>query len=393
MTSKTFIIFIICFVCSFIGTRSYITYFTPPPPVELHVYMDTATGPAFLQMIDFIKRPKTKKIIAWYFFQEISSRINLESFNAIEINYYQTSFRKRLDMLLNQTLKEINQALTENPNTRLVFHTNVYYAGYLLNPLLEHLNKTKVKHIYLYEDGYGNTAGSKKLLYTDFNPLKIPDNIWNETYAFYMHQRYPTTYNIAFAKDIFQDPQLQNLTNFIGPYIKNVDFNEIIKNLTLDEKQVLANLVGFPQQKWHEKFKNCSRPNVILLGPHPQNETEQKRQIKLFSDILSNTDYCWFFKPHPSPFAQNFTNELKKRFPKLEIIDASIPAEIFLLTDTMPDFIAGYSSSVFYAMPKEKILFYISRPHDTYLDLLLKKEIVSAEKIIYLNDPEHQNIR
>lgn len=344
-------------------------------------------------MTDFIKRPKTKKIIAWYFFQKISSRINLDSFNAIEINYYQTSFRKRLDMLLSQTQKEINQALKENPNAQLVFHTNVYYAGYLLNPLLEHLDKTKVKHIYLYEDGYGNTAGSKKLLYTDFNPIKKPNNIWNETYAFYMHQRYPTTYNVAFAKDIFQDQQLQNLTNFIGPYIKNVDFDEIVKNLTLDEKQVLASLVGFPQLKWHEKFKNCSRPSVILLGPYPQNETQQKRQIKLFSDILSNTDYCWFFKPHPSPFAQSFTNELKKRFPKLEIIDASIPAEIFLLTDTMPDFIAGYSSSVFYAMPKEKILFYISRPRDTYLDLLLKKGIVSAEKIIYLNDPEHQNIR
>ena len=48
----------------------------------------------------------------------------------------------------------------------------------------------------------------------------------------------------------------------------------------------------------------------------------------------------------------------------------------------MPDTVSGYTSSIFFSVPKERIKYYITSEWDGYLNFLKELNIVTDEQVV-----------
>lgn len=355
----------------------------------IHVFFEVyATTPELMEAIAFVQLPPEKmKIIGWHRFPKRGKKIDLRKLNTIEFD-----IPPREGLYLDQPKKFTNfikKVYQIKPNAYFVFYSNMSQIKNQLFPILREIPRDRVREIHLYEDGLGYGIGSmykhqnRKNIIT--NPLKYisifdkylkkEENVFYAEYYNLLQIFYPTIYHFLGADQIKKRPEYQNFVKKIGKKnIKDINFEKIRSQLSPAQKSLLFALLDFDYNYWKKLMKN-KKTVVFTTGFVFGNKNEIQAQINILRELrqgklknlLSPNSYIWFYKPHPSFSSEKETPLLiKKEFPDMIEIPARIPFEVFIIADLTPDYVFGYSSSLFYALPQKNILGIITRPNKSY---------------------------
>ncbi len=383
---KTFVLTV--FTVLFVG----LFFYTPAPrqikKIKLF-YESYATAPALWESIELIKSFSNNDEFKLFFFHRFPNRrklFNLNKLNAMELdlNTKEGYFPYTASTFINAAL-EIAQ---KYPKAEVEVYSNINQTYFFLYPIMNVLGK-RITHVHLYEDGEGNVcdneynAWSSLDFWKNFTLKHIGPKYYD--FALYSDQAYvwkvtisklvPTTYHLAQADHILNDKNMQNYVNFIGAEnIKNIDLKHEANRLTPYEKKMLTRFFEINTNQL--KRKNNKKTLLLTAGYFFDKEAALQREIDTFK-TLKNAPYTIILKCHPSGSAQKECAKLKAAFPHWQNVQSNIPVEAFFLTDHEPDYVGGFSSSVYFVIPPEKILYVWG---DVYVNKLFKLGIITPQQ-------------
>lgn len=179
-------------------------------PRKIHIFIDFATMPTLLQMIEFIKLPSQDiKIIAW---DRYKNRLPLTKgiqSNVIEWNV--PPFQKN-DAFIE---KELQKMLASFVNPEFYLYLNYKHVGWSGNVILKSVPFVKIKGIHLFEDGMGTymksignkTASSDKIFQEVLQSIKNyvraerqGKSIYYSNWLHILPSLYPTYLHVAWHK-------------------------------------------------------------------------------------------------------------------------------------------------------------------------------------------------
>ncbi len=352
---------------------------------EVHVFFEVyATNPAVQQQIFFAAMPEnTKKIVAWHRFPERSKTIDFQKYNALEINIpaKEGQYGKNVAQFQEKILK----IAEENPRFDFVFHSNLFHSVRVLLPLLQRLPKDRIKQLVLYEDGPCSVAMTLVRNETAFHfheedltdlkkLLAGEEGKWKPQYDFALARFYPVVYRLG-CEDLLKK-EFFSLIRQSGRYIQFADLKKDAARLTAKQKQIFWRLAGFDEKKWHLVLGG--KKVALFAGGFLLKKTDRRedlfRAALFMKEQLAKDDeeILFVYKPHPSYGAKGDNDFAKERLSDWVFLPAQLPFEVLLTADLEPDFVAGYSSSVFYSVSPEKVMFMIERNvKDIYKKTLL----------------------
>lgn len=359
----------------------------------IHIFYEgLATMPAFLGMIDMVALPADElKIFAFHRFTQRSDLLDLKKINAIEIPV--TAKEGYVIINGHKFVNEVLKILDKNPQSPVIIYTNMNNHRYLFDILLPKIDKNRIKHLHLYEDGLGELLtyanNFQKMTITDEDGKLLEDFYYgsNEKLPEYpkhsFHKAFPVTYYFFGVNEVKKDPAYAHFLNQMKEAeLKDINFHEIRKNLTSNQKQMLYSLLNFDYQYYRNLFSEKAVfmyfGGFYLGGSHKIYHAEIN-YLKKLQEIFPK-DY-FLYKQHPS-FSTFDRQKRKDSFKGVEFVNPQLPYEIFIIADLEPSRVAGYSSSLFYTLKDEQIISYF--PHGGY-ERVLKKRI-SPSKSLSLND-------
>ena len=392
-----------------------IYHYLPIQKKEIHIFFENyATAPALSHMVEFSKLDKnTRKIIGWNRFPNRAQLFDLKAYNTVEIPMQKDPRRARENLFAFATI--IFDEINKNPSANLVLHSSFDKVASVLKPLLTVVPKQRIKEIHLYEDGYGDVfkwtddilnqeEQYSKNLKTETETLLNSSmrKAWHIRHVFGLRELYPVTYhflNASKMKDIERFSKLNELLKDAN--VKDINFDNLSKTLTDEQKQIVYQLSGFN----YEYFKNLmsdKKSIMFVTGFYFNDNRYIDAEMKVLSLIRENKltnfnienpqDYVWLFKPHPATNDVYNEKELQEKFPNIVEVPSSIPFEIFILADLKPTLTAGFSSSLFFSLNENDVLFYAKRPKyntsplsrldDHYLASLIKDKLIRNDQVI-----------
>ena len=384
---KKYIVLPFAFICVIVlalyGRSFY--YWLPIKKPEIHIFFEGfATAPEFSQMIEFAKLPKeTKKIIAWHRFPNRKNVIDLDTYNTIEVDL--PTEEGNIDEKLQAVSNIVKKIADENPASVLVFHTSFDKVQRTLKPFLNMFPKNRVKHIHLYEDGYGDifkwtdkilkakTFYKPNLKQQTLNLLNSNNNRdWKIAHVFGLRYHYNVSYHFLNINKIKHDKRFQKIFSSIkNADLREINFNTLSNTLSEEQNQLIYRLSGFDYDTFAPLIKN-KKTIVFVMGYHFGNPdyiaAEQTILHKLKNNQLENfpfedsKNYTWFYKAHPSLNAKIDKEKFEHQFPDMIEIPAQVPFEVLILAGLKPSLTAGFSSSLFFSLQPQDVLLYIKRP-------------------------------
>ncbi len=356
----------------------------------IHIYIDYATMPALLQMADLVNQPiEDKKFLFFRRFPDLSQRIDLTQYNAVQIDLPTSEYANiHTNIAIQEAISTIYAA---HMNAQYIIHSNLWWNEVLI-PILKIIPKEKIKHLHLYEDGISNIIYSRKKDTLAINPEKIDyksdllsilsdEKEYNRQYNFAFHLLYPTTYYFSFIEYAKQHPEFDTFMSFLsGATLQEIDWYRLANSLTKEQKETIYHLTDFDINLYKEQIKNKQTDFFLLRGAFSSNEEQIKTTVHLFKNQDKNR--LLVLKEHPSLFSRQIAKNIQHNIPNSIIFPKHIPFEVLILADLMPDTVSGYTSSAFFAVPAEKIKYFITTDTDYYLPFLKELNIVSDEKII-----------
>lgn len=330
----------------------------------VHIYTDIASIPSFLQMVDFIKVPRQdKKYIAWRRFPDRAKLFDLGDFNAEEINLpADENTHKKIRAIIESALSEI---VKQNPKAQFIIHGNLRHPFDTLGPALKHIPPKQIKEIHLYEDGLGNLNDIwRRYAISEYNWTnacvqrikafqKGKTNSLRFQNVFCLYKLYPTIYHISLIDMLKKENDFKKFFENLSERIVEIDFRKIAKELSPSEKELLYTMVDFNKKQYQELTKGKRTIYYMLAWIRHLNNLlfvdifNELKKNKL-KNLLDNPDTVLFFKAHPSSSAKDVTDELLKNNKNAVIFPKNIPFEILIIADLTPDYILGFSSTVFF---------------------------------------------
>ena len=169
--------------------------------------------------------------------------------------------------------------------------------------------------------------------------------------------------------------------NFLsGATLKEIDWHALANTLTEEQKTAIYELTEFDINLYKEQIKNKATDFFLLRGAFSTPEEQIKTAIHLFKNQDKNR--LLILKEHPSLSNKKIAQKIQKQIPNTISFPKHVPFEVLILADLMPDTVSGYTSSVFFSIPAEKIKYFITTDKDFYLPFLKELNIVSDEKVI-----------
>lgn len=328
------------------------------PPVA-HIYIDPASTPALFQMMDMVTQSSEEpKYVAWrrymaFFPKKLISPLNI-TVSSVKPSTSNNDFVQLIQ-------KEVKLFYRQHSDHVFVIHVNVSHPWFF-NPVLRIIPKDRVKHVYFYEDSIGRT---------------IWDGIASGFLSTFL--KYPVTYRLSYTEYL-----LERLPALKG-FLQEVMISDAQK---LSEKQrnrlyVLAGLnkdlvSSFFDKKPVGLFLDDCNLKTDAVAPCFQQKVVMNSEFQNIN---------WLYKNHPRCAIEGpFWEKLKHYFPDVQLLPNKMPYEVLLMAGLVPDYVCGYSSSVFFSATPEQVLCYIERPGDKYLPLLKKMGIISDKNIIFQKD-------
>lgn len=361
----------------------------------VHIYADTSSFPTLLQMVDLVKtNPNEPRFIFW----KRSTTLNKK--DPLFKNSYIVKFSPEVS--LGKSLKKLQKGLTvflnSYPKAEVIIHINKDQ-----NPLvwlvLKTVPKDRIRHIHFYEESFGSTtfqiAGgllneeqAKRLL-----ERETPPSHWGVNYALSLLPFYPSTVHLAFSDIILQKPHFKQLLAK-AKAVEEVDFKKIAQELTEEQKKDLLRLNAIKET--HLQAFSSGKPVILYtLGYFNGIRRQDQLQLNVLDKSLKGEmpfipqprKYTWLYKEHPWLTKDRFLKDsIRQHWPQVKPLPKEMPLEILFLAGYMPDKVFGYSSSLFFSLPAENILFYIQRPNDVYLPLLKQTGKLTDRQIFNLED-------
>ena len=389
---RIFLLFFGFFFCFFLAKESKgeVVYTGKP----IHVFYDgLATQPAFMGMIDLVQLPKEEiKVFAWHRFPNRSDLMDLKELNAIEVPVVYAEGHGLANV--SPVLEKLKEVMNENPKSPVVVWTNANNINYFFDLFFPMIDKKRIKHIHLYEDGVGELFTHEKRFsefsYSEEDIQDMNDYWFNpdqrkrfpEEGRYLLHHLFPVTYHFFGLKKAKQDPVLKSFFEKMkgALFIEN-DFEALRDKLSISEKQKLYRLIGFDEQKYRKIFKE--NKVIIFVGGHYQNRghLSDHGEVTYINELKKKyPNYVFLLKPHPSFDAFDKTKYVLDHIPGIEIINAQLPYEIFHIAGLKPTKIAGRTSSIFYSISNDIVDSYIAHPSyanglDKYIKLDKSKEV------------------
>lgn len=359
-------------------------------PRVAHIYVDLASTPTLLQMVDMIRQDKNEdKLILWNRIRNIGDRVDLSKYNIKEILLGSNTEIRKDNKDIGTLMSEVYEFTKNHINYRYVIHANLDHME-LLVPILQYIPSNLIKHIHLYEDSIGKAAMMKRAIPYDADIIKLvissASNINYNYYRYNLHKIYPVKYHLAFKYYIENSPTMKNFREVVPTnLIEDVNIHKIAKSLTDKEKQKLSELLGINI----EDFNKESNIAIFALG-YMENNQGNNAQIELLRFIkqsVKDKNYTWFYKEHPWLTKDSYLRDMiKQEFPDMKEIRKDIPLEVLILLGGKSFKFAGYSSSIFMTVPPKDIIYYIRRPKDVYLPFLFEQNIVSPKQVLNIVD-------
>lgn len=365
----------------------------------IHIYMDFATLPAFLQMADFVRTPMNEeKIIAWRRYPNLPQMLDLKKYNTqfVALPQNEVQNEKSLEKIY-QTVQEVYK---KNPNALYILHSNLHWGGSLA-ALLHIIPPKQVKHLYIYEDGFSNTVHSRKNITlnkklankNEVNKLKkiIQENDlknYTHTLNFAFHRLYKTTYFFSFLDMIKQDAEFANFFKALdGAELRPIDFNLLKKSLTPEQIGTISQMVGFDKETYVQQVRG-RKTHFFLLGGAFVHKYDQAAAAKDFyvHFIEQDKESVLVLKEHPWIANLSLKQTLQNQIPEALLFPRSVPMEMLILTDLVPTSLSGYTSSAFYSFPSVKIMEYLTSEYDFYLPFFKKLNRININQIKYLQN-------
>lgn len=384
---KSVKLFLKCFILSFFITFNILNLCFPQPPVKkiklfLEVY---ATSPVVWESVELIKSPPDElKIFFFHRYPRREKHLDLKAMNAIEIPL--TPDEGFWTASISAFIKEVKKILKQYPeNIPIEVYSNLNQTRFFLLPLLFEIDSKRIERIHLYEDGSCNMLAADYTALQKLNPS--PDIIKNiiETKGkptigdnidlkAAVSKLAPATYHLCRADTIKNDPKLKNFVQYIGE--KNIVTTDLFtekKRLRARERSKLARFFNIKPQLL-EKTSSRQKTIVITTGCFFDNQEFLQSEIENFQPIKSFNARI-LLKCHPSYSAQAECRAIQKAFPNWENINAYTPLEALFLAGLDPDYVGGYSSSLYFLIPPEKILFLLgAKDISRFLDLKIINE-------------------
>lgn len=367
----------------------------PKPEVRLaYIYADTSSFPTLMQMVDLVKQdPSVPKFIMW------KRMVNLNRKDPLfkEATILKSSDNRYHSQFIPNMHRHVQDFVNTYPNASFIIHLNKDQTR-LIWAVLGSIPPERVKHIHFYEESYASTAfivSGPNIGPDKFLPiLQEPHapGVWSYNYAYSAVKIFPSTFHLALHPAIKQKKFLKEALK--NAKVQNVDFTEIAKSLTEQQKKDLLRINNI-DEKTLAPFRAGKPVMLFTLGFFHGAKDKNREQINVLDQVYSGKtrfvknpqDYVWMYKEHPWLSKDKFISRtLKKRFPAVIPIPKETPLEILFLTGYLPDKVFGFSSSLFFALPAENILFFMERIYDPYVPILKQMGKLTDDQIVRLED-------
>ena len=348
-------------------------YYSPLPSrvTKIKVFFEVyATSPVLWESVEFVKAAHEKNVLKVFFFHRYPNRaeiFDLSKINAIEASleageglwiYHSEAFIKRLKKIADRY-----------PKAQFEIYSNINQTRYFLLQLIKEF-PSRIEHIHLYEDGACNIIGNEYAFWQQFQPHvellrdfeKNPNffsEIKNRDVMFWkasIGKLAPATYHLCRADEIIKDKKLKTFVEWIGrKNIKNISLKSEAARLAPHEKKLLEHFFEIDSETVRA-LSESKKTIFLTAGYFFDDKITLNQEISVFS-FFKNMPARVFLKCHPSYSAKAECDQLHKAFPDYKMIKPQIPVEAFFLTGHEPDYVSGYSSSLYFLIPPEKILF------------------------------------
>ncbi len=340
----------------------------------IHIYIEEATFPTELQLIDIVQRAKdTPKIISWNW-DRFPSLKGIENYNATLLDF---SFRPKLKNYDKSKIKALIKELKNLKDNDFVIHANLLWAESII-PLLRELPREKIKHIYLYEDGLANLLALTSAIpaVKMENPAEKIQQLINSKekfsnkYAYLLHKQYPVTYRISFWNEFKQKKLIGNFSEVMKDAdVENVDIQKIAEKLTAEQKQELFKIFDFDADFYKEIIKN-KKVHFFVIAHYL---------------TYDDKDLQSWFKQHNNPddvlFIKGSSDMLNNRLIPAYVFPNQVPFEMLVISGLTPDSVSGVASSLFYALPAKNIGYIIYDEKDQNAGIIKQLKNLTDKQI------------
>ena len=384
-----------CFIALF-GVFWWALGQLPDPSVRVaHIYLDSSSFPTLLQMMDVVKnRNKEPKLISWQRMTDITAKNSILK-NAVvlpHVPYHLREYWERLE-------HDLRHFVSQYPNAQFVVHLNKD-QNRLVWLTLRLVPKQRIKELHLYEESFAHTTYQTSPIFHSTQEAQrvlanhIPPKHFDPNLALSLLPLYPqTTVHLALPELALENKNVQQLR--YAQRLEEVDFVKISKQLTKEQKQDLLTLNEITPDMLRP-FQS-GKPTMLytltfMFGKRPEDEKQLDVLRKIFAKksqwIKDPDQYTWLYKEHPWHARDTFLHDtISATWPSMHALPKQVPLEVFLLTGYMPDKVFGYSSALFFALPADRILFFIRRPeNDPYIPVLKKMKKITDKQIVKLED-------
>lgn len=326
-----------------------------------HIYVDLASSPSLMQMVNAVQEPDEdyKLLILKRFHSRKTSLLESKNIQILGTYYLKNHAYREFGYFVN---KNVLRFYLEHPKAQYHIHLNASHID-RSGRIFDIIPPEQVKSIHLYEDSVGRFLWDDSVLEPFF---------WLSARApVYLHMRFPDSFSSVNKRRVV----IENL-------------KQKILKLTDEQKEAVAQMAGVDTKKIRPFFNQ--KPVAVFFDDPVLSAEETESFLQNLSEKYDIKSYHWIYKNHPRIREKSQSYDVLEQFVgSVEILPNEIPFEALMVAGFLPDYAAGYGSSVFFSLDADQVIGYIKRKFwEDYLPLLEQVGIVSEDKVFDVGEQE-----
>ncbi|MGF1708925.1 PKD domain-containing protein [Enterovibrio baiacu] len=387
----------------------------------LEIYLDHASLPSLNQLMHMMstheENEERKRFVSWARLS-IDEQYILEKLNIEMIPLSGNNTSPKLIEMLETEILSVNRLNVE-------LFSNTLHSMPNLKPIINKISdlneNVTIKKIRLYDDGsadyvnlynWKNTPNKIQNLEDDIEVTKDYLSGKSDKAPYYIHARYNwhklyETEYLFLRPDYFSlEKDLNDMMNYLGSSLTASDWDRF-NTLSEESKEMFLQVVGFDKKSIDDQYNASPNDNFVFTGTTTWGDGNDKdffaqQQVNVINNAINETsplylgkDYDLFFKGHPR--GGEINDKIIASFDNMQNIPASVSFEILMMTNSLPDKVAGIASSLYFTIPNENVGFIVFTSSDSVTDkeeamksplvqVMLKLGIVKEDTVLFWSD-------